>query len=206
MSTALNSAPIPPEREADPDLALVADWLALQFLTPPDAARIEAGRSDHGQAALRQIGMLLDCQDEVETLCRKLVDGPVDDVTVALQRRHTALFEGIFRQRGLPPYASVWDGTGRLYGPAVGRMQGFLRDLDLRLDQTCCEPPDHVAIQLAALAEALRQGRSKLVPALLDELRWVNQFSAALIEADGTGYYSVVAQLLNAFVEKAEQN
>ena len=205
MNTALNSAPVT-ERDADPDLAVVADWLALQFLTPPDVARIEAGRSDQGQAALREIGMLLDRQDAAEALCHKLADGSAADVTVALQRRYTALFEGIFRQRGLPPYASVWDGTGRLYGPAVGRMQRLLRELDLRLDQSCCEPPDHLAIQLAALAEALRQGRSGLVPALLSELAWVDRFASYLTVADSNGYYEAVAQLLSAFVVKAQQN
>jgi TorA-specific chaperone len=205
MNAALNFAPVA-DRDADPDLALVADWLALQFLTAPDAARIGAGRSTEGQAALRQIGVLLDRRDAAEALCHKLANGSAPEVTVALQRRYTALFEGIFRQRGLPPYASVWDGTGRLYGPAVGRMQALLRELDLHLDQTCCEPPDHIAIQLAALAEALRQGRTELVPALLDELRWAVRFAASLTAADGNGYYGAVAQLLNAFVEKAEQN
>ena len=205
MSATLNSASAP-ERDADPDLELVADWLALQFLTPPDATRIEAGRSAQGQAALREIGMLLDRPDAAETLCGKLADGSSQDVTVALQRRHTALFEGIFRQRGLPPYASVWDGTGRLYGPAVGRMQELLRGLDLHLAETCCEPADHIAIQLAALAEALRQGNSELVSALLDELAWVDRFAAFLTVADGNGYYDAVAQLLGAFLAKAKQN
>ena len=205
MSAALNSTPAP-QRGSDPDLELVADWLALQFLTPPDVTRIEAGRSVQGQAALREIGMLLDRPDAAETLCGKLADGSSQDVTVALQRRHTALFEGIFRQRGLPPYASVWDGTGRLCGPAVGRMQGLLRGLDLHLTETCCEPADHIAIQLAALAEALRQGNSELISALLDELAWVDRFAAFLTVADGNGYYDAVAQLLGAFLEKAKQN
>ncbi|WP_346900542.1 molecular chaperone TorD family protein [uncultured Roseibium sp.] len=205
MNVALNFAPLA-DRDADPDLALVADWLALQFLTAPDAARIRAGRSTEGQAALRQIGVILGRKDVSDALCRQLADGTVTDVTVGLQRRHTALFEGIFRRRGLPPYASVWDGTGRLYGPAVGRMQELLRGLDLHLDETCCEPPDHIAIQLAALAEALRQGRTGLVPALLDELRWVVGFAASLTAVDDNGYYGAVAQLLSAFVEKAEQN
>ena len=205
MNAALKFAPLA-DRDYGPDFALVADWLALQFLTPPDAARIRAARSTEGQAALRQIGVILGREDVSEALCRLLADGTVTDVTVALQRRHTALFEGIFRQRGLPPYASVWDGTGRLYGPAVGRMQELLRGLDLHLDQTCCEPPDHIAIQLAALAEALQQGRTGLVPALRDELRWVVGFAASLTAADGNGYYGSVAQLLSAFVEKAQQN
>ena len=205
MNTALKFAPLA-DHDDVPDLALVADWLALQFLTPPDAARVRAGRSTEGQAALRQIGEILGRQDVSDAMCHQLSDGSVNDVTVALQRRHTALFEGIFRQRGLPPYASVWDGTGRLYGPAVGRMQELLRELDLHLDQSCCEPPDHIAIQLAALAEALRQGRTGLVPALLDELRWGVGFAASLTAADGNGYYGAAAQLLSAFIEKAEQN
>ena len=57
-----------------------------------------------------------------------------------------------------------------------------------------------------ALAEALRQGNSELISALLDELAWVGRFAAFLTVADGNGYYDAVAQLLSAFLEKAKQN
>ncbi|MCB1354170.1 MAG: molecular chaperone TorD family protein [Rhodobacteraceae bacterium] len=202
MSAVPHSAP---SEVSSADLALIADWLALQFLNPPDAARLEAARSIEGQAALQQIGAILCQPDATAALCRHLSVGPVAEAVIALQRRHTALFEGIFRQRGLPPYASVWDGTGRLFGPAVGRMQRLLRGLDIHVAEGCCEPPDHIAIQLAALAEALRQDRSDIVPALLDELNWIDRFAASLTEADRNGFYGAVALLLTAFAKRTRQ-
>lgn len=185
------------------DLGFVAEWLAQQFLAAPDAERLEAMRSMQGQVALHWIGDILDQQLAAEAICLDLAGAAAADVSVDLQRRHTALFEGIFRQRGAPPYASVWDGTGRLFGPAVERMQILLRDLDVHLAPDCKEPADHVAIELMALAEALRQGRPQIIEALLAEMRsWLGHFTAALISADGNGFYGNAGRLLAALLNK----
>lgn len=183
------------------DAAVVADWLALHLLTPPDTARIATARSIGGQVALDAVGRLLADETASDRLRALLARGPVDTVATALQRRHTALFEGIFRRRSLPPYASLWDGTGRLYGPAAGRMQAILRQMDVHLPPALHEAPDHLAIQLAALAEALRQDRSDLIAALTAELQWVARFAQALIQTDGDGFYGTLARLLTAFVQ-----
>lgn len=184
------------------DLVFVAEWLAQQFLAAPDAERLEAMRSMQGQVALQWIGDMLDQQLAAEAICLDLAGAAAADVS-GLQRRHTALFEGIFRQRGAPPYASVWDGTGRLFGPAVERMQHLLRDLDVHLAPDCKEPADHVAIELVALAEALRQDRTQLIEALLAEMRcWTGRFASALIAADGNGFYGNAARFLTALLDK----
>lgn len=185
------------------NLAFVAEWLAQQFLAAPDAERLEAMRSMQGQAALHWIGDMLDQQLAAEAICLHLAGATAADLSVDLQRRHTALFGGIFRQRGAPPYASVWDGTGRLFGPAVERMQLLLRDLDVHLAPDCKEPADHVAIELVALAEALRQDRPQIIEALLVEMRsWIGRFTAALISADGNGFYGNAGRLLTALLDK----
>lgn len=185
------------------DLAFVAEWLAQQFLVAPDAERLEAMRSMQGQVALHWIGDTLDQQLAAEAICLELAGGPAARMSVELQRRHAALFGGIFRQRGAPPYASVWDGTGRLFGPAVERMQALLRELDVHLAPDCKEPADHVAIELLALAEALRQDRTPLVEALAMEMRgWGARFAAALISADGYGFYGNAARFLTALLDK----
>lgn len=182
------------------DLALVAEWLAAQIMTPPDTAMVEAARARPGRDALDGIGGLLARQEEMDRLLHLMTEGAAAEVAVALQRRHTALFEGIFHQRCLPPYASVWDGTGRLCGPAVGRMQAILRRLDVHLADDCHEMADHLGLQLAALAEALRQDRADVVHEVLAELHWVERFADALIKTDGDGFYGTLAGLLSAFV------
>lgn len=121
-------------------LADAAEWLSAQFLAPPDAAMVEAARSVRGQLLLAQMGALLDRPDEMGRLRSLLSADAVPVVVQGLQRSHVALFEGIFRNRSVAPYASVWDGTGRLFGPAVERMQRLLHDLDIRLDEGFHEP------------------------------------------------------------------
>lgn len=188
-------------------LAFVAEWLAQQFLTAPDVERLEAMGTVQGQAAVQWIGDMLDQRAAAQAICLELTGGVPADVSVILQRSHAALFEGIFRQSGVPPYASVWDGTGRLFGPAVERMHHILRDLDVRVASDCKEPADHIALQLVALAEALRQDRTRSIQALLAEMQsWTGRFTAALISAEGNGFYGHAAQLLTALLEKIALN
>ncbi len=184
-------------------LADVAEWLSAQFLAPLDAAMVEAARSVRGQLLLAQMGALLDRPDEMGRLRSLLSADAVPVVVQGLQRSHVALFEGIFRNRSVAPYASVWDGTGRLFGPAVERMQRLLHDLDIRLDEGFHEPPDHLGVQLQALAEALRQPQAARVARVLDELAWTERFAAALGRLDGDGYFGVAARLLPPLLERA---
>ncbi|RKW34545.1 MAG: hypothetical protein D8H96_19430 [Lautropia sp.] len=186
-------------------LADVAEWLSAQFLAPPAAAMVEAARSVRGQLLLAQMGALLDRPDEMGRLRSLLSADAVPAVVQGLQRSHVVLFEGIFRNRSVAPYASVWDGTGRLFGPAVERMQRLLHDLDIRLDEDFHEPPDHLGVQLLALAEALRQPQAGLVVRVLDELAWTERFAAALGRLDGDGYFGVAARLLPPLLERAGQ-
>jgi TorA-specific chaperone len=189
------------------ELAFVAEWLAQQFLVSPTSDQLEAMRSIQGQVALHWIGDMLGQRQAAEAICIELAGAAATALSVDLQRRHTALFGGIFRQRGAPPYASVWDGNGRLFGPAVERMQHLLRDLDMHLAPDSKEPADHVAIELVALAEALRQDRPQLVEALLAELRgWTGRFAAALISAESDGFYGNAARFLTALLDNIEQN
>lgn len=188
------------------ELAFAAEWLAQQFLSAPDVAQLERMGTIQGQIVVQRIGEALARPDVAKAICLQLNADSVPAMAVILQRRHTALFEGIFRQRGVSPYASVWDGTGRLYGPAVDRMQVLLRELNVHLRPGCNEPADHIAIELAALAEALRQKQERIVQALLTEMRfWTDRFVTALIAADGDGFYGNAGRLLNALLDRIAQ-
>lgn len=185
------------------DMAFIVDWLAQQFLEPADVQRIQMARSIQGQAALRWIGTVLEQQQASETICGLLSSGTVEQAAATLQHRHAALFDGSAHHNGLPPYASVWDGTGRLFGAAVQRMHSLLRTLDVRLAPGCNEPSDHIAIELATLAEALRQGRTDVIQALLNDMRgWTPRFATALAQADGDGLHGNAAKLLAALVDQ----
>ena len=77
-------------------------------------------------------------------------------------------------------------------------MQNLLQTLGMELAQDNHEPPDHLAVQLAALAQALRQECWAAVQALLVEMDWVAPFCRAMARLDGEGYYGVMAEVLPA--------
>lgn len=178
------------------DLADVLDWLAAQFIRAPQREQVHAARSVVGQMLLREMGDVLGNETLMARLGRHLSEGTEEEVTEALQRRYTALFEGVFPRRCALPYASAWQGSGRLYDAPVARMQKLLQVLDMELAQTCHEPPDHLAVQLAALAQALRQARWPTVQALLVEMDWMAPFCRAMARLDGEGYYGVMSEVL----------
>ncbi|MDO4906043.1 MAG: molecular chaperone TorD family protein [Lautropia sp.] len=183
------------------DTATVADWLSVQIIAPPALPLVRAGRSVAGQLALREIGCMLQAESAMDKLRQWLTACTESEVARTLQCRHTALFEGIFGYRSLPPYASSWDGTGHLFGEAAGRMKEILRRIDCRVADHYREPPDHLGVQLAALAQALRVQDDDVVHALSSELRWVEPFARALIQADENGFYEHYASLLMSFVD-----
>ncbi len=185
------------------ELMVVAEWLAQQFLNPMTTGRVQASRSAHGQAALRWIGDFLGRQAAADQICLAVSKDAVDETVASIQRSHTMFFSGISRQYSVLPYASAWDGTGHLFGPAVDRMQALLTELDVHLPDDCAEPSDHLAIQLACMAEALRQERDDCVRAVLDEMQgWVPNFADELVKADSTGFHGNAARFLIALLDE----
>lgn len=178
------------------DLADVLDWLAAQFIRAPQREQVHAARSVVGQMLLREMGEVLGNETLMARLGQHLSEGTEEEVTVALQRRYTALFEGVFPRRCALPYASAWQGSGRLYDAPVARMQKLLQTLGMELAPTNHEPADHLAVQLAALAQALRQERWPTVQALLVEMDWMAPFCRAMARLDGEGYYGVMSEVL----------
>lgn len=86
------------------DLADVLDWLAAQFIHVPQREQVHAARSVVGQMLLREMGEVLGNETLMARLGQHLSEGTEEEVTVALQRRYTALFEGVFPQRCALPY------------------------------------------------------------------------------------------------------
>lgn len=185
------------------ELAFVSDWLAHKFLHPIDIAEIHAVRSAQGKEALAWIGEVLDEAEVVNAIYIQLSKGDITAVMAVLQRQYTMLFEGVFRQHNVLPYASAWDGTGHLFGPAIDRMQVLLTMLNVHVPKDCSEPVDHIAIQLACLAEALRQNNQNYVYEVLKEMEsWVNRFTSKLINSEG--FYGNAGRLLIALLNKTQ--
>lgn len=187
-------------------LAVTAEWLSQLFLQPPRLEQLRCLRSPEGLAALIHVANCVNEPELAEKLHDLLNAQPIEDVQIALQRRHVELFEGVFNKRCLLPYASFWDGTGHLFGPATARMEALMRSLHVSLDRSCADAADHIGIQLALLAESLWQQRPALTAALLAEMAgWTDIFIRALQHRDMGGFYDQLSRFLAALLATAAE-
>ncbi|NAW34629.1 TorD/DmsD family molecular chaperone [Halomonas alimentaria] len=196
-------------RIAGPDssaLIVATEWLSGIFMAPMTSGQVVQTSATPGQEVLSWMGEQLDVSAAAEALCRILDQDDPEKLAVHLQRRYTALFEGIFRHRAVLPYESAWQGQNgsTLGGESVVEMKAVLRALDLHVSNDCCEPPDHLAIELAALAAALRDDRDTVAADLVRRLQnWVPAFNEALSRQDPDGFYAAAGDLLLASIDKA---
>lgn len=187
-------------------LIVASHWLSGLFSAPLSQQQVIDARTAPGQDGLRWIGAQLDATATADTLCRTLAQDTVENLTVRLQRNYTTLFEGIFADRSVLPYESAWQDQqhATLGGVAVVEMNILLRNLDMHISADCCEPADHLAIELAALATALDTGHNNIAQDLLRRLRdWTPAFSQALQRQDPNGLYALAGQLLLALTHAA---
>jgi TorA-specific chaperone len=205
----MNRDAISKGRIAGPDisaLVVAAEWLSGIVITPMSSQQVAQVSATPGQDALRWMGKQLKASAAAEVLRRILDRADSENLAVHLQRRYTALFEGIFRHRAVLPYESAWQGEdgSSLGGESVVEMKAVLRALDLHVSADCCEPPDHLAIELAALAAALRGGRDTIAADLVQRLQvWVPAFTEALNRQDSGGFYAGAGNLLLALIREA---
>lgn len=194
----------------DPDastLIVAAEWLSGLFMAPMSSQQVAQAGSASGQNALRWIGTQLQAPAAAEALCDKLTQDTPENLAVHLQRRYTALFEGIFRHRAVLPYESAWqeNGVPTLEGKPVAEMEAILRDLDVHVSADCCEPADHLAIELAALTAALDGGYTSVTTELVRRLQgWVPGFVQSLENLDPEGFYAGSGKLLLALIRTAQ--
>ncbi|GAA3895987.1 molecular chaperone TorD family protein [Halomonas cibimaris] len=192
-------------READiATLMAAADWLGGAFAAPPDAEWVEANAAPAGRDARAQIGERLRAQETARAIDRALTREAPAALAVTLQRRYTALFEGIFPPSAVLPYESAWqpgtDGTV-LGGTPVAEMEATLRALDRHVSGAYREPADHLSVELAALAMALGESQTALARAMTRRLQgWVPAFCAALSRQDADGFYAAAGDLVLALI------
>ncbi len=196
------------ERNAGPDtggLMVAAQWLSGVFIAPLSLQQVSDASAAPGLNLLRYTGEQLDSPATAQKLCNLLVQDTPEKLTVHLQRRYTALFEGIFRYRAVLPYESTWNDEGpALCGQPVAEMNAILRDLDVHVSRDCCEPADHLAIELAALVAALDGDYTTVAVGLIQRLQsWVPAFAAALTRQDPQGFYAAAGELLLALLRTA---
>ena len=145
--------------------------------------------------------------------------GPVEELaacsgtlTEELLDEYERLFVGPGRTP-CPPYESLWLGgqprleQGRLMGAASVAVADLYRGLGLDVAGAVHELPDHVAIELEALAFALRAegaAAEEARRALLHEhlLSWLPALCAAVEREARQPFYAVLARVTTAWIER----
>ena len=167
------------------------------FAAPLEAADIAALRADRRLGGLAPL-----CDRPAGQRARGVLAGLGEPEAAAsdLNAAFCCLFLGAGGPDGnAPPYESAYSGSGRLFQEPAAEMAKLLAAHGLGLAEGCCEPADHLAIELALLASLL--ARPEPAAALVDRLLgWVPSFAARCAACDATGFYAALAALLHAFL------
>lgn len=170
------------------------------FAAPLEAADIAALRADGRLGGLAPL-----CDHPAARRARDVLAGFADAEAAAstLNAAFCCLFLGAGGPHGTAsPYESAYLGTGRLFQAPTDEMAALLTAHGIGLAEGVCEPPDHLAIELALLA-ALLAGPAPdpdTAPLLARLLGWVPSFAARCAGCDATGFYAALAALLHAFL------
>jgi TorA-specific chaperone len=116
------------------------------------------------------------------------------------------LFSGAAGPGTVAPYESVHTSdAGLLFQRPAADMQALLAQLDLDPVRLPGEPPDHIAVELAVLAEALRRDDAATAARLLHHhlLRWAPDFAELCQAHDPHGLYAAAAALLTPLLHRA---
>jgi TorA specific chaperone len=179
-------------------------WLSSVFAAPLNFGGLEAARIDlESLAILAQNPALTPGIRRMQMAVDALPTG--EEGVATLAHAYTLLFCGVGGRESVPPYESAFTTpNGRLFGEAEGRMRALLADLDLHIVEGVSEPADHIAIELAAMAELAKPSasevrRNELMQALDG---WLGDFRDACAIRDRSGFYAGAAMVAAALLRQ----
>ncbi len=197
---------------------LALQWLSGIFARELSAETLGFYGSEEGKTLLA----LLDEEPAFRPLVARLralaaekdhMSGRILDLAGTYAR----LFLGVGGRNAAPPYASAYcDEKGRLFQQPTAAMAALLRRLDIAVAEGVSEPPDHIAIELAVLAEicaradaARRAGETETAERFECEaaafandylLVWIPDFCSDCLRLDQSGFYASAAAALLRYV------
>lgn len=190
------------------ELADICGELAGIFGAPLELEDIRALRRHGRFGPLQALGTApLYATDLRRALAAVLAPASDEEAVSLLNSGYCQLFLGIGGAAGAPPFESAYRGAGRLFQGPADSMAQLLASCGLRPADGFAEPPDHVAIELSALALLMRPGPSAGVangPAadLRERLvEWVPAFARACARFDRSGFYAPLAAVLTNLLE-----
>lgn len=181
---------------------LVADWWSDPTDTEagsigiPEPVR-SGGRSDPLGQVATAAAALLNVDAEAMIALSTAIGNPT-----ALAEEYERLMVGP-GQTPCPPYESMWNEDapqqrGIMMGSAAGQMLALYRRAGLTMRPHQGELPDHLVVELEALAWSLEQSRAPAVAtALLDNhlLVWLPRFCERVAAETNHPYYQALATL-----------
>jgi TorA-specific chaperone len=183
--------------------AATADWFGRLVLQPIDAAAVQANCTGAMLAFIAELGDELGAVPAAQAIIACLRSQAPGQVARRLGHFHVMLFDGVSGPQAVSLCESSYagEGGGRLQAAPFVDMRAVLRDLDVSVDAVCHEPADHLAIEMAALAEAMRQGNPALIAQMVRRLsRWIPAVAEAVSRAGLSNFHTALFALLDAFV------
>lgn len=188
--------------EGGEEQAILADFFAKLLIRPLEEDVLETYRTKEISKFLADLGEELQCFDVMRSLLAQLNEGDVSSVQRHLAWMYTMLFEGVSGPRNISLYESgYYEGGTRLFQQPFIEMQAILKKLDVSVEQSCKEPADHISLELAAFAEAIRQDEKDEIASLHQRLMgWVPKLATDVGDAIFGSFYHNVLFLLDAYL------
>jgi len=191
------------------ELADICGELAGIFGAPLELEDIRALRRHDSFGPLQALGAdPLYATDLRRALAAVLAPASDEEAVSLLNSSYCQLFLGIGGAAGAPPFESAYRGAGRLFQGPADSMAELLASCGLQPADGFAEPPDHVAIELSALALLIRPGAG--MPDIADGqavalrerlVEWVPAFARACARFDRSGFYAPLAAVLTNLLE-----
>lgn len=183
-----------------PERAAAYRWLAGIFARELSRQALAVYRTEDGRALLDAFGVLPGLAPLSHTLSR-LTNAPTDRVARAtaldLAGEFARLFHGVAGRYQASPCASFYrDPNGRMMQAEAGAMQQQLAALGFKLAESMREPPDHVAVQLAVMAQLVDNAPVSVQVVFLERnlTSWLGEFSMRCTHAPRAEFYPVAAR------------
>ncbi|TAI61923.1 molecular chaperone TorD family protein [Bradyrhizobium sp. Leo170] len=182
--------------------AMVADWFSRLILRPLDKEAVLANRFEDMLEFIADLGDELGMEAAAQAIMAFLREHAPEEIEKRLGHVYVVLFEGISGPEAVSLYERSYAGeTRRQFQTPLVEILSVLRELDASVGAECREPPDHLAIELGILAEALRQGNHALSRHMARRLsRWVPAVKHAVSRTTRSEFYGAVFALIDAFV------
>lgn len=188
--------------------AIVYRWLAGLFAHEPTVATLRAYRSEDGDALLTALGEIDALTPIAEMIQGWLPNASPNDlrgIARDLSGEFSRFFLGVGGRRSAPPYQSFYDNpNGRLMQQSASAMQNELRQRAAQIAPTFPEPPDHIAVQLAVMAELVESADRAEQAAYLERhlLGWIGEFRDRCAALSRYGFYTHAAVAVVDFINR----